>query len=66
MTHYFFFADEDYRFYLDGLTEHARKTNCQVHAYVLMTNHVHLLISADRIEAPGSLMKPSGSVMCNM
>ena len=55
-----FFADEDYRFYLDGLTEHAGKTNCQVHAYVLMTNHVHLLISADRIEAPGLLMKALG------
>ena len=46
-----FFADEDYRFYLDWLAEHASKSGCQVHAYVLMTNHVHLLISAERAEA---------------
>ncbi len=55
-----FFADEDYRFYLDWLAEHASKSGCQVHAYVLMTNHVHLLISAERAEAPGALMKALG------
>jgi len=55
-----FFADEDYRFYLDWLTEYAGKTGCRVHAYVLMTNHVHLLVSADRAEAPGALMKAIG------
>ena len=55
-----FFADEDYRFYLDWLTEQAAKTGCQVHAYVLMTNHVHLLVSADRAEASGALMKAVG------
>ncbi len=55
-----FFADEDYRFYLDWLAEHAGKTGCHVHAYVLMTNHVHLLVSADRTEAPGALMKALG------
>ncbi|OGV74675.1 MAG: transposase [Methylophilales bacterium RIFCSPHIGHO2_02_FULL_57_10] len=55
-----FFADEDYRFYLDWLAEHAGKTGCRVHAYVLMTNHTHLLISAERVEAPGALMKALG------
>jgi len=55
-----FYADEDYRFYLDWLCEHAAKTGCQVHAYVLMTNHVHLLVSAERLEAPGALMKALG------
>jgi putative transposase len=55
-----FFADEDYRFYLDWLGENARKTGCQVHGYVLMTNHVHLLISSDRDNAPGLLMKALG------
>jgi len=40
--------------------EHADKTGCRVHAYVLMTNHVHLLISAKRTEAPGTLMKALG------
>jgi len=55
-----FFADEDYRFYLHWLAEHAVKTGCQVHAYVLMTNHVHLLISAPTAEASGALMKAQG------
>jgi putative transposase len=55
-----FFADEDYRFYLDWLGKHADKTGCRVHAYVLMTNHVHLLISTERSEAPGALMKGLG------
>lgn len=48
-----FVADEDYRFYLDWLQEYAGKTGCRIHAYVLMTNHVHLLVSADRASHPG-------------
>jgi putative transposase len=55
-----FYADEDYRFYLDWLREHADKTVCRVHAYALMTNHVHVLISAERPEASGALMKALG------
>jgi len=55
-----FFADEDYQFYLEWLQEYAAKTGCQVHAFVLMTNHVHLLLSADAAEAPGALMKALG------
>lgn len=55
-----FYADEDYRFYLDWLHEYADKAECQIHAYVLMTNHVHLLVSAERPEASGTLMKALG------
>jgi putative transposase len=55
-----FFADEDYRFYLDWLKQYADKTCCRVHAYVLMTNHVHLLVSADPTEGAGALMKALG------
>lgn len=55
-----FFSDEDYRIYLEWLAEHAAKTGCCVHAYVLMTNHVHLLVSADRGDASGALMKALG------
>jgi putative transposase len=43
-----FFADEDYRSYLDWLHEAAKKYGCRIYAYVLMTNHVHLLASAER------------------
>ena len=55
-----FFGDDDYRFYLDGLADAAGKTDCRVHAYVLMTNHVHLLVSADHVAAPGAMMKALG------
>ena len=50
-----FFADEDYRFYLDWLAEHAGNTGCQIHAYVLMPNHVHLLLSAETAQTVGAL-----------
>lgn len=55
-----FIADEDYRFYLDWLAEYAGKTGCRIHAYVLMTNHVHLLVSSARGAAPGEMMKGLG------
>lgn len=55
-----FFADEDCRNYLDWLGEYAGKTGCRVHAYVLMTNHVHLLISAEQGGSSGALMKAVG------
>lgn len=40
-----FFAEEDYRRYLDDLSESASKFHCRFHAYILMTNHVHLLVT---------------------
>ncbi len=40
-----FYAEEDYRYYLDNLNKSAVKFNCHIHAYVLMTNHVHLLVT---------------------
>ncbi|MDZ4263309.1 MAG: transposase [Pseudomonadota bacterium] len=55
-----FFADEDYRRYLDWLAEYAGKAGCRIHAYVLMTNHVHLLLSSDRPDACSVLMKSLG------
>jgi len=43
-----FFAEEDYRRYLDWLSDASKKYNCRIYAYVLMTNHVHLLASSVR------------------
>jgi putative transposase len=40
-----FCADADYHFYLEKLQMACAKHGCEVHAYVLMTNHVHLLIT---------------------
>ncbi len=55
-----FFADEDYLFYLDWLALYAGSTGCRIHAYALMTNHVHLLVSAQHDAAPGEMMKALG------
>jgi putative transposase len=38
-----FYDEADYRVYLGRLKEAAEKYQCQIHAYVLMTNHIHLL-----------------------
>ena len=40
-----FFAERDYRFYLECMADSARRYDVAVHAYVLMTNHVHLLLT---------------------
>ena len=40
-----FFAEQDYLVYLDKLKEYSKKYQVAVHAYVLMTNHVHLLMT---------------------
>lgn len=55
-----FYADDDYHSYLGWLRKYADKTGCRVHAYVLMTNHVHLLVSTERPDASGALMKALG------
>ncbi|MDP1613218.1 MAG: transposase [Sulfuritalea sp.] len=55
-----FVADEDCRFYLDWLHDYAIRTGCLIHAYVLMTNHVHLLLTSPRAEGVGALMKALG------
>ena len=40
-----FFEPGDYTLYLRSLRKAARQHECQVHAYVLMTNHTHLLLT---------------------
>lgn len=55
-----FASDQDYQFYLEYLKEYAEKTDCQIHAYVLMTNHVHLLVTPRQADSIGQLMKSLG------
>ncbi len=52
-----FFSNDDCQFYLDTLKEQARKHGCAVHAYVLMTNHVHLLLTPEKKDSAALLMK---------
>ena len=56
----YFFADEDYYCYLHWLEEAAADWHCQIHAYVLMTNHVHLLVTPETEEGPAKLMQSIG------
>lgn len=51
-----FFAGDDYLAYLHWLGEALRDTGCQLHAWVLMTNHVHLLITPERADAVPKLL----------
>ena len=46
-----FFSAEDYRFYLESVAAGATRYHCAIHAYVLMTNHVHLLATPKRAKA---------------
>ena len=55
-----FYADEDYALYLHHLGEMARDFRCALHAYVLMTNHVHLLLTPALPDGPSLLMKHLG------
>lgn len=55
-----FFHDEDYQFYLEQLALQAGKFGCRVHAYCLMTNHVHLLLTPSEKDSASLMMKHLG------
>jgi REP-associated tyrosine transposase len=55
-----FFGDADRRFYLKCLAESAARRGCDVHAYVLMSNHVHLLVTPSEAGAMGAMMQDLG------
>src|SRR5262249_33323002 len=55
-----FFGDADYEGYLEYLGSLAPSFGCAVHAYCLMTNHVHLLLTPETQTACGLLMKNLG------
>jgi len=55
-----FFAEEVYRYYLECLADAAMKYGCQIHAYVLMTNHVHLLATPHEEYALSGMMQSIG------
>jgi putative transposase len=55
-----FFDDLDYLEYLRCLKEAANSCGCAIHAYVLMTNHVHLLLTPERADSVGRLFQSLG------
>jgi REP-associated tyrosine transposase len=55
-----FYAEDDYRFYLHWLRLGAERYECEIHAYVLMTNHVHVLATPRSPNAVSRLMQSIG------
>lgn len=55
-----FFQDIDHVRYLDELRDIAQREGCAVHAYVLMTNHVHLLVTPTETGRLGRMMQALG------
>lgn len=57
-----FFSTEDRRFYLFHLARLLPRARCNLHAYCLMTNHVHLLVTAHVLDSCARLMKDLGQL----
>ena len=55
-----FFADLDYERYCSDLREISLREGCAIHAYVLMTNHVHLLLTPTESGQVARLMQALG------
>ncbi|WP_332484478.1 transposase [Lysobacter capsici] len=55
-----FFQDVDYLRYLSELRELAKRAGCASHVYVLMTNHVHLLLTPSQAGQVIAIMQALG------
>jgi putative transposase len=55
-----FFTEDDYRFYLEALGDACRRYQVDLHAYVLMTNHVHLLMTPQNSDGVSRVMQSLG------
>ena len=57
-----FVTEEDRSFYLFHLGRGLSRFGCELHAYCLMTNHVHLLLTPATAESCALLMKHQGQL----
>ena len=55
-----FFAQSDYSTYLRYVSAFSARFGCSIHAYCLMTNHVHLLLTPGSAHACALFMKRLG------
>ena len=55
-----FYATADYPYYLQALGKALVQEDCQLHAYVLMTNHVHLLVTPGVSYGISRMMQATG------
>jgi putative transposase len=51
----------DFEFYRESLSEASTRAHCAIHAYSLMSNHVHLLLTPEDPNGPARLMQALGS-----
>lgn len=55
-----FYDDYDRNHYLYSLHQAVGRLDCKVHAYVLMTNHVHLLVTGRSLGSVSAMMQSLG------
>jgi putative transposase len=55
-----FFDHGDYSAYLTDVSDAAAAAGCAIHAYVLMTNHVHLLVTGHQQRSVSRMMQSVG------
>ncbi len=55
-----FRAEDDYHFYLEKLKAAVETHQCDIHAYALMLDHVHLLITPHLENSIGKMMQTLG------
>ena len=58
--HVCFYTEQDYTVYLSKLKEYSEKYHVAVHSYVLMTNHVHLLMTPEEGDGVSKLIQSLG------
>ncbi len=55
-----FVGKQDYEFFIECLQKAAEQHGCAIHAYVLMTNHAHLLMTPERGDSIGKALQSLG------
>ena len=55
-----FTSDQDFKAYANWLKEYSRKFHVEIHAWVFMTNHVHLLCTPQKANAVSLMMQSLG------
>lgn len=55
-----FFENDDYLAYLGWLAEAADRYGCAIHAYALMTNHIHILATPETKQSISQMMQYIG------
>lgn len=55
-----FYTERDHIVHLDKLYEYSHKCYVDIHSFVLMTNHVHLLLTPRTAKGPSQLLQSLG------